>query len=89
MAGLSSIDAGKLEWAEKLASTKKCCPENPEVLLRCAKVYLPRNEVHLAVWLANSVGKLANTGSGQHNSRAYDLMGVSRITSSRQKDSGR
>jgi hypothetical protein len=78
-AGLSLIDAGKLEWAENLASTETYCPENSEVLLRCANAYLSCNEVHLAVRLASSVGKLAITGSGQDKNRAYDLMDVSRI----------
>lgn len=78
-AGLSLIEAGKLEWAENLASTEAYRAENCEVLLRCAKAYVSRSEVHRALRLASAVGKLATSGRGQDTKRAYDLVDVSSI----------
>jgi hypothetical protein len=71
--GLSLVNAGKLEWAEDLASTANYCPENTEVLLRCAKTRASRDQTHHAVRLARTVGRLASTGTGQLTNRAFDL----------------
>jgi hypothetical protein len=78
-AGLSLIDAGKLEWAEDLASTESYCPENTEVLLNCAKVRASRDQSHRAVELAKTVGRLAATGTGQEINRTYDLADVAQL----------
>jgi len=78
-AGLSLVSAGKLEWAENLASTETYCPENTEVLLRCADAWISRGEIHRALQLASTVGKLASTGTGQDINRAYDLIHAAKI----------
>jgi hypothetical protein len=78
-AGLSLVDAGKLEWAENLAATDTYCSENTEVLLRSAKARAARDESVQAAQLALTVGKLASTGSGQETNRAYDLRDVAAL----------
>lgn len=78
-AGLSLIDAGKLEWAENLVPTETYCPENTEVLLRSAKARASRNEALRAIQLATAVGNLACTGTGQDTNRACDLEDVAKL----------
>ena len=78
-AGLSLVGAGKLEWAESLATTTKYCPENTEVFLRSAKARLALGQTTRAIELARAVADLARAGSGNLTNRAFDLEDASEI----------
>ena len=58
-AGLSMVSAGKIEWAESLASCKEYCPENTDVLLQSATARVARGQAHQAIQLARAVAELA------------------------------
>jgi len=78
-AGLSLVRAGKLDWAERLASTNKYCPENTEVLLNSAKARAALDQTSHALQLAKTVAELASVGTGDPTNRVFDLEHASEI----------
>lgn len=92
-AGLTLVEAGELDWAEKLAECQSYCPENTEVLLRVAKARAARGEKEHALQIARKVAELANTGNKQDlTNRPFDALEVAEfmaelgeVTESRQQ----
>jgi len=78
-AGLSLVGAGKLEWAETLASTTKYCAENTEVLLRSAKARITLGQIVRAAEIVRIVIELASAGNDEPIKRAFDLKSASEL----------
>lgn len=75
-AGLTLVEAGELDWAEKLAESNSYCPENTEVLLSVAKMRASQGEKDRALQTARKVAALASNGREDLTNRAYDLEDV-------------
>lgn len=78
-AGLSLVDAGKLDWAEALVVTDTYHSEHVEVLLSCARARLAQGAIAEALRLAEKAGGLSVTGLNDHKEGAYDLRSVSQL----------
>jgi len=77
--GLSLINAGELEWAERLSAATQYCGENTDVLLKSAKVRASRGQPEQAMELAKTVAGLATKGPGDLVNRAIDLKNVAEL----------
>jgi tetratricopeptide (TPR) repeat protein len=72
-AGLTLVDAGELDWAEKLAECSTYCSENTGVLLRVAKARSSRGDRDRARQIIRKVADLASSGEEYLTNRAIDL----------------
>lgn len=77
--GLSLVRAGKLEWAESLASTAQYCPENTEILLRSGEARMALGQAAQAANLARTVAELAGKSSDNAVNRGFDLIAASEL----------
>lgn len=80
-AGLALIDAGELDWAQKLATSSEYCPENTYVLMGVAKVRAKQSDTAGAIQIARTVAELAGKGDHFLTNRVDDLEEVGELVS--------
>jgi tetratricopeptide (TPR) repeat protein len=78
-AGLTLVEAGELDWAERIAECRRYCPENAEVLLRVAKAYASRGKNNEARRILSRIADLVSSAEGSLTNRAFDLLHVSEL----------
>lgn len=77
--GLSLVEDGELDWAERIAAGTEYCAENAEVLLRVANARADRGERDRAIEIARAIARLALRGDGQMGNRALDLKDIGKL----------
>jgi tetratricopeptide (TPR) repeat protein len=78
-AGLTLVDAGELDWAQKLSSSAKYCAENTEVLMRAAQARVSQGDTNQALRIAHLIAHLASDGNEAMTNRAFDLEAVGEL----------
>lgn len=75
-AGLALVEAGELDWAQKLCASTQYCAENTEVLMRVAQARVGQGDTTQALDIARMVAQLASNGNEELTKRSYDLEAV-------------
>jgi tetratricopeptide (TPR) repeat protein len=78
-AGLTLVDAGELDWAQKFSASTQYCAENTEVLMRVAQARAAQGDTNQALQIARLVAHLASTGNEAMTNRAFDLESVAEL----------
>jgi predicted negative regulator of RcsB-dependent stress response len=76
---MTLVDAGELDWAQKLSASTQYCADNTEVLMRVAQARVSQGDTNQALQIARLIAHLASNGNEAMTNRAFDLKAVGEL----------